>query len=247
MSLQAGRVIKSPGYEAAKADILASPTAELLREENAAGINSAERLISAAANKSPLVTPKGTLYITDELVAQTIAGLDASICRMKQLVNPSWAPKIEETRYADVYVRILSDCPFRREYQDIAVESGRKSRMAMFLYTISMKDQLAVEFIPIGGQFAVPQQSVVHLAQSALNAMGIVDAKPGISEWRGHMSAEAFGSVVSSQGTLYASVRVVNAPERQGAWALLAVTSDSLIDAQAQRNSLEASAQLDIQ
>ena len=114
MSLQAGRVIKSPGYEAAKADILASPTAELLREQNAAGINSAERLISAAANKvARLVTPKGTLYITDELVAQTIAGLDASICRMKQLVNPSWAPKIEETRYADVYVRIFPDRPFQ--------------------------------------------------------------------------------------------------------------------------------------
>jgi hypothetical protein len=247
LSLQAGRVIRSPKYDAAKTSMLASPASAMLREQNATGIKNAESLMNAAANKSPVVTPGGTFYVTDELVGQTVAGLEAAHCRWQQLVNPSWEPKVEETKYSDAHVRILSECPFRREYRDITTESGKKARMTILFYAASQNNQLAVEFMATGGQFAVPQQSVAHIAQSALNAMGIVDVKPIISQWRGRTSSEASGSVVSSQGTIYASVRVADAPEHQGAWALLAVTSDSMIEAQARRNALETSTQLDTQ
>lgn len=247
LSLQAGRVIKSPNYDAAKARMLASPSSTMLQEQNATGIKNAERLMNAAANKSPVVIPSGTFYVTNEIVRRTLAGLEAAHCRWQMLVNPKWEPKVEETKYADAHVRILSECPFRREYQDVTIEFGKKARLIMLFYAASQNNQLAVEFMATGTQFAVPQQSVAHIAQAALNGMGLVDVKPIISRWRGRTSAEASGSVVSSQGTIYASVRVADAPEHQGAWAFLAVTSDFMIEAQARRNALEASTQLDSQ
>ncbi len=244
-SLQAGQVTKSPDYESAKARILSSSTSVLLQEQNATAIKNAESLMDAAANKSVFVTPRGKVYITYELVSKTISGLESSLCRARQLANPNWNPKVEETKYSDAHVRILSDCPFRIEYQDVSAETGKKTRITMLLYAASPTNRLAVEFISTGAQFAVPQESIEHMALSALTGMGIVGVNPINSQWRGRASSEASGSFASSQGTIYASVRAVSAPEYQGVWAFLAVTPGSKVEAQIQRNSLEASTQLD--
>jgi hypothetical protein len=247
LSLQAGRVIKSPGYEAAKATVLSSSTAALAREQVATGIRNAEGFMDAAATRKPFVTARGTVYVTDELVSQTVAGIEASFCRLQQLGNPTWNPKVEERKYADVHVRILSDCPFRREFRDLAVESGKKVRLTMLSYVISEKDQLSVSFIAVAGLFAVPEESVARIAQAALREVGIVDVKPIMSRWRGRVSSEAFGTVASSQGNVHASVRVIEAREYQGAWTFVGVSLQSLVDANVRRDSLEASTQLDAQ
>jgi hypothetical protein len=246
LSLQAGRVIKSPGYETAKATILSSSTAALAREQVATGIKNAEGFINAAATGKPFVTPRGALYVTDELVSKTIAGIDASFCRIRQLSNPTtWNPQVEERKYADVHVRILSDCPFRREFRDLAVESGKKARMTMLFYAISEKDQLGVSFAAVEGQFAAPEISVADIARTALSGMGIVDIQPITSRWRGRVSSEASGTTASSQRSIYASVRVIEAREHLGAWTIMAVSLRSLVDANMRRDSLEASTQLD--
>ena len=247
LSLQAGRVIKSPDYESAKANVLSSSMAALAREQVATGIKNAEGFIDAAATGKPFVTPRGTLYVTDELVSKTIAGIDASFCRIKQLSNSTWNPHVEERKYADVHVRILSDCPFRREFRDLSVESGKKARMTMLFYAISEKDQLAVSFAAVEGQFAAPEVSVAQIARTALSGMGIVNIQPITSRWRGRVSSEASGTTTSSQGSVYASVRVIEAREHFGAWTFMAVSLRSLVDANTRRDSLEASTQLDSQ
>jgi hypothetical protein len=243
-SLQAGRVIKSPGYETAKSTVLSSSTAALAREQVATGIKNAEGLIDAAATGKPFVTARGTFYVTDELVSQTIAGLEASFCRFQQLADPTWNRKVEERKYVDVHVRILSDCPFRREFHDIAVD-GKKVRVSELAYAISDKDQLGVTFAAVEGQFSSPEQSVARIAQAALRGMGIIEAKPMTSRWRGRVSSEAVGTMASSQGTIYASVRVIEAREHLGAWTFMSLSLQSLVDANARRESLEASTQLD--
>jgi hypothetical protein len=247
LSLQAGRVTKSPEYEAAKGRLLSSSTATFLKDQNATAIQHAEGLMEAAANKTALETPRGKFYVTYEVVSQTISGLEASRCRAQKLANPEWTSKVEETKYPDAHVHILSDCPFRIEYKDISIDSGKKARLTMLFYTASANNQLAVEFISAGSQFAVPQESVERIALSGLSGMGIVGAKAINSQWRGRIASEASGSLASSQGTIYASVRAVSAPEYQGAWAFLAVTPDSLVEAATHRNSLETSTQLDAQ
>jgi hypothetical protein len=186
-------VIKSPGYETAKATVLSSSTAALAREQVATGIKNAEGFIDAAATGKPFVTPRGTLYVTDELVSKTIAGIDASFCRFRQLGNPTWNPQVEERKYADVHVRILSDCPFRREFRDLTVESGKKTRVTMLSYAISEKDQLGVDFLAVDGQFAIREVSMAHIARAALREMGINGIEPITSNWRGAGSSGSSG------------------------------------------------------
>jgi hypothetical protein len=246
LSLQAGRVIKTPGYEAAKATVLSSSTFAPAREQLATGINNAEGLIDAAATRMPFVTPRGTIYVTDESVTNTISGIDASFCRLRKLSNPTWDPKVEEREYADAHVRILSDCPFRRESRDLAGESGKKVRTAMLSYAISEKDQLSLSFAAVG-RFAVPEESVARIAQAALREVGIVGASPLNSLWRGRVSSQASGTVATSQGNIHASVRVVEAQEFLGFWAFMGLSLQSLVDANVRCDSLEASTQLEAQ
>jgi hypothetical protein len=245
LSLQAGRVIKSPGYEAAKATVLSSSMAALAREQVETGIKNAEGLMDAAATGKPFVTARGTLYVTDELVSQTVAGLEASFCRFQQLANPTWSSNVEERKYADVHVRILSDCPFRRKFSDLTFESGQKARATTLSYAISEKDQLGVTFIA-AGLFAVPEESVARVARGTLSGMGIVEVKNRSSPaGAGRVSSEGSGTVASSQGNIHVSVRVIEAREHLGAWTFMAVSLLSLVDASAHRDLLESSIQLD--
>ena len=117
-SLKAGRIVKTRDYEIAKKEILESQVLSAARTQVERGVADAEGMIKAAATNALFQSARGPLYVTQEMVDQVLAGLDASLSRFRQLMNPQWERKLEERRYPEAHVKILSDTLFSVERED---------------------------------------------------------------------------------------------------------------------------------
>jgi len=77
------------------------------------------------------------------------------------------------------------------------------------------------------------------IARSTLAGMGITEVQPIVATWRDHKTAMASGSARLSQGSISVSVRVIEGPEAQGSWTIMAISSQSQLEAQALLGALE--------
>jgi hypothetical protein len=209
------------------------------------GAANAERMIEAAASGRPFSSDRGTFYITEELVDRVLAGLDGSIHRFQRLTNPNWTMDVDEWRYPDAHVRILWDNPFNREIKEITLEGGRRGTIRMLQSRLSEQEFVQLGFAQLEGRWADPEAAAINVARATLGAIGVERATPVGTYWRGRVSAEASGSVSTSAGTIHAAVRVVAAPEHQGAWTFMGLTLTSKAEAALLRELLEEATQLD--
>jgi len=88
-SIEAGQVVKTPGYDLARDKFYTSVPPQA-RPEIQKSIDNAEGMITAAAEAKPFQSDRGTIYITLEMVNQVIAGLNDSFSRASRLMNPEW-------------------------------------------------------------------------------------------------------------------------------------------------------------
>ena len=88
-SLEAHRVVKTPGYEAAKKAALNSSPQPQFRQQALMAVKNAEKMIEAAAEGRTFHTSRGPMYITPELVDRVLAALGGSVTRFRRLA-PSW-------------------------------------------------------------------------------------------------------------------------------------------------------------
>ena len=243
LSLQAHRVVYTQGFQASKGSASSSP---IIRNSGsvAEADRDAELLINAAATGAPVQGPSGPFYITDELVTQTIASLDLSFCREEKLANPQWQANSIETVYPYARIRIVSDCLFVPEFLKMTDFSGQQRRTIILGHVLSETVRLSVSFSERSGAFANPQISVQNIAKSAMSGLGITSYTPIVSTWRGRVSCEEAGSVTTSVGPIYASVRAVDGGDVNGAWGFLAIGSNSMLDVLSARQALETSSQL---
>ncbi|MGH7928527.1 MAG: hypothetical protein ACREQV_12110, partial [Candidatus Binatia bacterium] len=205
-SLAARKVVKTPGYEPAKRAVLASSNLREYQAQVGNSIENAEAMISAAAFGTPVRTPRGPIYVTEEMINQVLGGLDGSIARFRKLADPVWAREAEERRYPEAHVRILSETPFSTEVERLIGENGRPIRSVMLINRHNETDFVSVTFSDIGVLWADPDGAVLRTAVSALTGAGVLHPRVASSQWRQHRSAFGSGSTETSQGTVHASV-----------------------------------------
>ena len=243
-SLKAGRVVKTPGYMAAKEAVLnASPLRQYNQPVQKAADN-AEGMIRAAAEGKPFHTPRGPMYITPELVSQVRAGLDGSVARFHRLLNPVWETSVNEYRYPDAHVAILSAIPFSVEKQDLTLENRRTVKATTLTNRLNETDYVGVTFSDYGFVWSDPDGAVIRTAKATLKGVGAESSSVSSSPWRGRRSAFGSGRAQTSEGVFFTSTRVVEMRELQGALIFVAVTATSKVDADTLREQLERSTQL---
>ena len=82
-SLKARRVVKTEEYESAKKEVLESQILLLERRKVKRGVAHAEGMIEAAAKNALVQSPKGAIFVTQEMVDQVLAGMDGSLSRFR--------------------------------------------------------------------------------------------------------------------------------------------------------------------
>jgi hypothetical protein len=236
LSEREGRVVKTAGYDDAKRAVLAAP---LIGAQSAPAIQNAEGMLQAAASKSAFSTPGGAIYLSADMIERTLSGIEGSFCRMRRLSEPEWKDRPTEYKYPAAHVYILNDCPLAVEQSQIATEQGVTAKMVTLGYGVSNHARIQIAFTPLRGRWVDPVASLTRVARSTLRGMGITDTQPIVETWRNYRTAMASGSAKLSEGSIGASVRVIEGLEAQGNWILMAISSQSQLEAQALRGELE--------
>ena len=173
------------------------------------------------------------------MIERTLSGIEGSSCRMRRLFDPEWKDQATEYKYPAAHVAILNDCPLTVEQSQITTEQGITANMVSLSYGVSAHDRIGVTFTALRGQWLDPVASLTNAARATLAGMGIPDTHPAVMTWRDHKTAVASGSATLSQGLIGAAVRAIEGPEVQGSWTLMAVSSQSQVEAQALLSALE--------
>jgi len=236
LSEREGRVVKTPDYEDAKRAVMSD---SFIGAQAAPGIQNAEGMLQAAASKSAFNTARGQIYLSADMIERTLSGIEGSSCRMRRLFDPEWKDQATEYKYPAAHVAILNDCPLTVEQSQITTEQGITAKMVTLSYGVSAHDRIGVTFTALRGQWLDPVASLTNAARATLAGMGIPDTHPAVMTWRDHKTAVASGSATLSQGLIGAAVRAIEGPEVQGSWTLMAVSSQSQVEAQAQLSALE--------
>lgn len=236
LSEREGHVVKTPEYEDAKRAVLADA---LLGAQSGAAIQNAEGMFQAAATKSAFSTVRGPMYLSADMIERTLSGIEGSFCRMRLLSEPEWNDQATEYRYPAAHVNILNDCPLTVEQSQITTEQGISAKMVLLSYGVSAHQRIQISFTPLRGPWLDPVASLTNVARAALAGMGIPDTHPLVTNWRDHKTAMASGAARLAQGSIGAAVRVIEGPEVRGSWTLMAISSQSQLEAQALLGALE--------
>lgn len=245
LTLGAKRLIKVPEYEKSRSEILGSTQAPH-RAAVESAVKNADAMLEAAATGKSVNGPDGPFYVSEELADSAIAGLNGSLHRFRKLTNPKWQIETLEYSFSEEHIRIISDGPFTRETQTARLADGKVVPITLLSLRFSENDHVAVSFTQLQGRWADPEGAAIRTVKSALAGLGIAEARPIATRWRGRISAEANGLAKSANGTVSASVRVVEAREYDGAWQFLAISTSSLVDAISLREKLERNSNLGI-
>jgi hypothetical protein len=208
------------------------------------GGEGSERLILAAARHTAMETPKGPLFITDELVDQVLSGIDASFERFGYLSDPMWQPRPIERLYPDAHIRILWDVPFAAQVLDVEGADGRVSRLIMLTAALSDTETVSIAFQALDGNFANPSASLRRVAEAGLSGAGVEVGDVAGLKWRKYRSVQGAGSAQTSVGQIHAAVRVLELKEHKGTLSFLAVTLTSRAEAATLRDSLSKATQI---
>jgi hypothetical protein len=110
---------------------------------------------------------------------------------------------------------------------------------------LSEREFVQLGFAQFAGRWADPEAAAINVARATLAAMGVETVTPVGTYWRARVSAEASGSASTSEENVQVAVRVVAAPEHQGAWTFMGLTLASKAEAVLLRALLEEATQLD--
>lgn len=243
-SIIAQRVVKTPGYAVAVEGVLSVSSLPEYREPAQKGVDKAERMIKAAASGKAYQTSRGPIYLTPELVTQVLNGLNGSMARFRRLTNPVWEMSVVERKYPGAHVAILSAVPFAVDVQNITTANKKTTKLISLSNRLNETDYVGISFAELGGFWADPQGAVIRTAKATLKGMGTQKSRVFSSQWRGLLSATGSAQAQTSEGSIYASARVVEVREHTGMLTFIAVSGKSKIDADVLLAELEQSTQL---
>jgi hypothetical protein len=241
-SQRAGKVTKTPEYEQAKSAMLSTGISP---KESLSGIDEAERMFVAVANKTVYQSKSGPMYLNEDRVQKVLSGLESTVCRLRRLTDPEWSTKKQEFRYPNARLKMLSECPLPIEVAEVTAENGVKVKMVTLSVTISENELAMVSYTPLARKLPDPDGSLIRAANISLRNFGIQGARPLVLEWRGMKAASASASFKLPTGSINAAVRVVEGKKAPGMWTLLGGSQESLPNAESALAELEQNIMLD--
>ena len=212
------------------------------KQQTQQSIRNAEKMIRAAATKSPFQSTRGTFYITHELVDRVLAGLDGSFSRANQLINPRWGQALQEYKYPEAHVAILSSTPFSVEKKTISAHGGRSVEMTMLTNTVDDNSMVLMSFYSTPK--TVDGDSILRIAKSTIAGSGASPSGAYSTNWREKTSALSSGVGNNSDGEFFVSTRVVLLKDIQAILSFMAVSAISRSEAEFLREQLEQSTQI---
>lgn len=243
LSARAGKVVQSPGYLPARRRVqeLAAKGLAPSNEINQAALNG-DRVIEAAASRSPIQSAGRTMYVTEDLANQIIAGLDGMLARVTRLMNPVWSDAVtkNEVRYDDLGIALLTEEPFTRRNDNVqasggTLQSATLTRVIDDLTAISV----SVSNVSPTAFMASVDADLTNAVSGSLRAIG---AKPiggsSVQDFRGHRSIVAAGTLIMDGKHLSVSQRAFFRHKRRSLMLVTAIASHP-IKADAVRESLE--------
>ena len=251
MSLEAGRVVRSPGLASAVRATLKASDIPSYRAASQQSMKSVDRILSAAADGTPLVTGSGPIFINEDLIAATLAGIEGGTRRSEILFSPEWKAPLELYRYADVHISTLSPWAFVPETREVTIPGGRKGTLRSLSRTISESRAVSISFAdfsnaPAGqqGYWSDPSGTAIRNVHASLEAVGARGRPPYGEIWRGLISATGSGTATDATGGVYATIRSVYLPDQKGFLTFMGVSDVSLLDSQQLLDELEAHTQV---
>lgn len=243
-SLDAGRVVRTPGYLAAVKTMRGATANASFQDGIEKSVSSVERLLAAAATGQPLEMPDGSNFITEDLVEQVLSGIDASEFRDRKLASPVWDGTFVRFDYPAAHASVLAVTPFTLERKVIATPETGDLEMVMLSQRRGAAAHVFINYTRTKGRYRDPLRSLTSNARAAIEGSGATGRSPAFSKWRGMDSATAAGGAETSVGEVFIAVRVVEVPAINGMLQFIAASELSLADAINELGVLEETTQI---
>lgn len=118
----AKKIIKTKEYEIFKEKLLQHNSSYF---SGPTIVESAEKIIAAGADRTPLDLSSGKIYVTPELIAENMVGVKGSHERLKLLITPQWKGEYKEYIFPKMNISLLS-LYSPDEYQELIAQNDEK-------------------------------------------------------------------------------------------------------------------------
>lgn len=252
LSLRAGRVIRSEGLDPAiKASFAVSSIPSYRRQIEQAAENT-DRILNAAADGTPFDGPEGPIFINEDMIAASLAGIEGGIDRLRLLLNPTWEPSLRYYKHPEAHVSVLAAWPFTPSRSTVTLTTGMISDFYKLEQTVSDSQSQLIAFADYSQGIRLsqvdlsnPTVAVLKNIEAGLKGAGAKPLSVSLAEeWRGYVSARGSGSIVNGQEQAFIALRSVYLPEHEGFLVFTAVSLNSLSDAQSLMAVLEERTQV---
>ncbi|QOR61297.1 hypothetical protein ACM66Z_07530 [Sulfurovum sp. ST-21] len=108
-------------------------------------IDKIDILLNSAVDQTPYYANGNVIYITQDLVNQVLSGLDASIERIKMLIEPNWNPIVKE-RYLNDYANVLWHLPLTKSFEIIKID-GVDKKFISYSSIMDFNSVVSISFI----------------------------------------------------------------------------------------------------
>ena len=202
-SQEAGQGVKSPGYEAAKAEALAALDGIRTQKEWEAEIKSEDEMIEPGAELSLALDPANPFHVTALMMDQALAEIEKSQARIRKLVNPVWAGRPVEQVFPDLHVKILWDGEFAKGPPYQIVINGKEADAVALFYRMSVDKLIVLRFFKLTTKPVEPSEDASWTLNLSMEGHGIhlPTFQAVESEWRGRMTAIGQGATKATSMT----------------------------------------------
>ncbi len=252
LSLKAGRVIRSEGLDRAIEETQGASDIPTYQEKVRSSSRSVDQILSAAANGTPLETANGPIFINDEVISETLAGIEGGARRTEMLLDAEWDPKPQLYNHPDLHISLLADWPYTPSKSTVTLVNGIVSDFWKLEQTVSDTQWVMIGFADYDQAIRTsridlsdPDAMVLKNAVGGLKAIGATAASvPRAETWRGYHSAEASGHASDGEIDAYVALRSIYLPRYRGFLVVSTVSLNTLSDAQGLLDKVEKRLQI---
>jgi len=252
LSLRAARVVRSEGLDPAIQLAMRASSLPSYRNKMQESVYDIDRILTAAADGTPLQTKEGPIFVNEDMIAATLAGIEGGTDRFKILIDPTWNPSLRYFEHPKLHISVLAPWPFTPSKSVVTLATGMVSDFYKLEQSVSDSQFKFIGFASYSEGIRLskvdlsdPTKSVLKNVESGLKAVGATPATiPRAEVWRGRVSAEGSGYVVDPQAEGFVALRSVYLSEHEGFLVLTATSLNSLSDAQAVLDELEQQTQI---
>ncbi len=247
LSAETGAVTYAADYEAARA---AAKRASQGPDDGASLLtDQANRLLTAAANREPLILPDGITALTPAQIERIETGVAAALARLALLLTPDWTPQAISYRDPDAGLIIETPQPFIRDRSTRPGQGGRVLTTVTLTRRDGERDFVFITYTEFSGPWRDPDAGLKSLAAAALRQAGTTApdlSGDGISRttWRDHPAWTGVGTGERDGETIHAAVTVSDLEGRHAALSFIAVTTRGVTAAEALRDRIASKARM---